>query len=127
MFMSRFEKHVYAVFRFVIGFLFVFHGSGKLFNFPPFEAPPGAPMAMLYTAGGIEFFGGLMVMVGFMAGWAGFLCSGLMAAAYWMAHGTQALLPIQNHGELSVLYCFAFLLISAKGSGLWSLDAARGA
>ena len=54
-----------------------------------------------------------------------FLCSGLMAAAYWMAHGLNAPLPIQNHGELSVLYCFLFLFISANGAGIWSVDGSR--
>ena len=49
-----------------------------------------------------------------------------MAAAYWMAHGMNAPLPIQNHGELAVLYCFAFLYVSARGSGMWSVDAGRG-
>ena len=50
-----------------------------------------------------------------------------MAAAYWMAHGTQALWPIVNQGELAVLYCFVFLFISANGGRKWSADAARGA
>ena len=68
---------------------------------------------------------GLFVMIGFFTSWAAFLCSGLMAFAYWMVHGTQALLPIQNMGELAALYCFVFLYISAQGSGIWSVDAAR--
>jgi len=50
-----------------------------------------------------------------------------MAVAYWMAHGTQSLLPIMNKGELAALYCFVFLYISTQGSGIWSVDAARGA
>ena len=127
MFMQRYESQVYAVFRIVMGFLFLFHGSEKLFSFPAWERPEQMPQALALFSGGIEFFGGLMIMLGFMAGWAGFVCSGLMAGAYWMAHGTQALLPIQNHGELAAVYCFVFLLISAKGSGIWSIDAARGA
>jgi len=45
-----------------------------------------------------------------------------MAAAYWVAHGLQAVLPVQNGGELAALYCFAFLFISAHGSGIWSVD-----
>jgi putative oxidoreductase len=49
-----------------------------------------------------------------------------MAAAYWMAHGLNALLPIQNQGELAALYCFIFLYLSANGAGIWSLDAAMG-
>ncbi|HZV83184.1 MAG TPA: LuxR family transcriptional regulator, partial [Geobacteraceae bacterium] len=46
--------------------------------------------------------------------------------AYWIAHGTKALLPIQNNGELAVLYCFVFLFIAAQGSGIWSVDALLG-
>ncbi|MFY4730148.1 DoxX family protein, partial [Nitrospira sp. BLG_2] len=84
------------------------------------------PPFVAYVAGPIELIGGMLVMIGLFAGWAAFLCSGLMAAAYWMAHGTQALLPIQNMGELAVLYCFTFLYISSYGSGIWSVDAARG-
>ncbi len=34
--------------------------------------------------------------------------------------------PTANGGELAVLYCFAFLFIAASGSGIWSVDAARG-
>jgi putative oxidoreductase len=69
---------------------------------------------------------GTLVIIGLFAGWAAFLCSGLLAAAYWMVHGTQALLPIQNMGELAVPYCFTFLYISSQGSGVWSVDAVRG-
>lgn len=127
MFMSRFQNEAYAAFRIVTGFLFLFHGSQKLFDWPPSGMAGEMPAFIVYVAGPIEFFGGLMVMLGFMAGWAGFLCSGLMAAAYWMAHGTNALLPIQNGGESAALYCFAFLFIAARGSGIWSVDAARGA
>jgi len=65
-------------------------------------------------------------MIGFFAGWAAFICSGQMAMAYWMVHGTKALLPIENGGELAALYCFVFLFIAAQGSGIWSVDAARG-
>ena len=65
-------------------------------------------------------------MIGLYTRWAAFICSGLMAAAYWMAHGTNALLPILNQGELAVLYCFVFLFISANGAGIWSVEASRG-
>ena len=84
------------------------------------------PAFVQYGAGSIELIGGALVMIGLLTSWAAFLCSGTMAAAYWMAHGTKALLPIQNGGELAVLYCFVFLLVSARGSGIWSVDATRG-
>jgi putative oxidoreductase len=123
-FMQPFEPQAYALLRIVAGLLFLWHGTQKLFAFP--TAPPPVPPFVIYTAGPIELIGGLLVMIGLFAGWAAFLCSGLMAAAYWMVHGTQALFPIQNGGELAVLYCFVFLYIAARGSGIWSVDAARG-
>ena len=56
-----------------------------------------------------------------------FLCSGMMAFAYWLAHGTTSFFPIANGGEEAAFYCFVFLFISARGSGSWSVDAARAA
>jgi putative oxidoreductase len=81
---------------------------------------------VIYVAGPIELVGGALVMVGLFTRWAAFFCSGLMAAAYWMAHGLNAVFPIQNQGELAVLYCFVFLYIAANGAGIWSADGSRG-
>ncbi len=120
-FMKSYDDETYAIMRIVLGLLFAVHGSSKLFGFPV-PPPPDAPAFVIYVAGGLELVGGLAIAAGFMTRWAAFVCSGLMAAAYWMAHGTKALLPIQNHGELAVIYCFAFLYISAKGAGIWSVD-----
>ncbi len=110
--------------RIVTGLLFLWHGSQKLFGFP--QASPEAPVLVIYVAGTIELVGGALVAAGLFTRWAAFLCSGLMASAYWMAHGTEHLLPLVNGGELAVLYCFVFLFIAAHGSGVWSVDAARG-
>lgn len=123
-FMQAFHAQAYALMRIVAGFLFLCHGASKLFAFPV-PPPPQVPAIVLYIAGPIELVGGFLVMIGLFAGWAAFLCSGLMAMAYWMVHGTQALFPIQNHGELAALYCFVFLFISSQGSGIWSVDAVR--
>ena len=110
--------------RMVVGFLFLWHGSQKLFGIPG-GVPAQAPPFVLYAAGPIELFGGILVCIGLFTRPAAFLCSGLMAFAYWMGHGMNALLPIQNMGELAALYCFVFLYISTQGSGIWSVDAAR--
>lgn len=123
-FMHPYTSQAYALMRIVMGFLFLWHGTQKLFSVP---MPPSQPLPqfVIAIAGPIELIGGALVMIGLFAGWAAFLCSGLMAAAYWMVHGTQAVLPIQNMGELATLYCFVFLFISSQGSGIWSVDAAR--
>jgi putative oxidoreductase len=81
-----------------------------------------APFFIIAIAGTIELLGGILVMIGLATRWAAFLSSGLMAFAYWMAHGTKAFLPVVNQGEMAALYCFIFLLISARGAGIWSID-----
>jgi putative oxidoreductase len=123
-FMARFDSHAYALLRIITGFLFLWHGSQKLLGFPG-EAHAGTPAMITYVAGPIELIGGTLILIGLLTRPAAFLCSGLMAAAYWIAHGTQALLPLINRGELTVLYCFVFLYISMHGAGIWSIDGLR--
>jgi putative oxidoreductase len=71
----------------------------------------------------LELVGGLLVAVGLFTRPVAFLLSGLMAAAYFMAHAPRGFWPILNKGEPAVLYCFAFLLLWAVGPGRYSLDA----
>jgi putative oxidoreductase len=126
--LGRYSTYVYAILRIVSGFLFLWHGSQKLLGYPPAQLPPGAPppeglSPLMAVAGTIELVGGLLIMIGLFTGFAAFLASGLMAVAYFMAHfSTQAILPIVNRGELAVLYCFVFLYIASRGSGVWSVD-----
>lgn len=120
------EAEIYALLRIVTGFLFLWHGMQKLFGFPG-AMPPGVPAFIIWVAGPLELFGGILVMIGLATRPVAFVLSGLMAFAYWMGHGAKgiaegALLPAQNGGELAVVYCFLFLFISARGSGIWSVD-----
>jgi putative oxidoreductase len=128
-------SQIHAITRILAGIMFACHGAQKLFG--AFGGVQGAmPAPMLYTAGGIEFFGGLLIAVGLYTSWAGFLSSGLMAAAYFMAHafasdpprfpGQGSFWPIQNGGELAILYCWLFLGYAASGAGTWSLDEMMG-
>jgi len=123
-FMMRYEAPAYALLRMITGFLFLWHGAQKLLGFPT-EMAAGAPIFIVYIAGPIELIGGILIFVGLFTRWAAFLCSGLMAFAYWLVHGTNAFLPFLNGGELAVLYSFVFLFISARGAGIWSIDAIR--
>ena len=119
--LDRFGKETHALLRIVAGLLFLWHGSSKIFGFP--TPAPDAPAFVIYVAGGIELVGGVLVLIGLYTRQAAFLCSGLMASAYWMAHGTKALFPLQNGGELAMLFSFVFLLFAAWGAGPLSLDA----
>ncbi|EAS46515.1 hypothetical protein GB2207_06673 [gamma proteobacterium HTCC2207] len=114
------EEQAYALLRIVTGFLFIWHGTQKLMNYPVEFPYPLNPL--MYTAGAIEMVGGVLVMIGLFTRPTAFICSGTMAAAYWMAHGMNNVFPIINRGELAALFCFAFLFIAVRGAGIWSLD-----
>ena len=120
--MGKYENQVYALLRIIAGLLFIWHGSQKLFGYPPL--PPGVvlPWHLFWIAGPVEFFGGLLMILGLWTRWAAFIASGEMAYAYWTVHAPRAILPLVNKGELAVIYCFVFLYLSARGSGIWSFD-----
>jgi putative oxidoreductase len=123
-FMARYQEQAYALMRIVAGFLFLWHGTQKLFGFP--IEVGGAMSATLYVAALVELVGGSLIMVGLSTRWAAFVCSGQMAVAYWSFHASRGLTPLENRGELAILYCFVFLFIAARGAGIWSVDGLRG-
>lgn len=123
-FLGNFSPHFYAILRIVAGLMFAMHGSQKLLGWPgDGETVPIA--SMMGVAGAIELVGGILIALGFLTSWAAFIASGEMAVAFFMAHFPQGWNPLENGGETAVLYCFLFLYMAARGSGIWSIDAAR--
>ena len=119
--LDNFQEQAYALLRIMSGFMFLWHGAQKFFNFP-IEFPYGPLNPMMSAAAAIELVGGILIMIGLFTRPAAFICSGTMAAAYWMAHGTQNFFPIANGGEIAALFCFIFLYIATRGAGIWSID-----
>jgi putative oxidoreductase len=121
---GRFTPQVFALLRIVSGLMFILHGTQKLFGYPPMEKPMTfAIMSVPGVAGLIELVCGTLILLGLLTGIAAFIASGEMAVAYFMAHaGKGGFWPLQNHGELAVLYCFVFLYFAAHGGGIWSID-----
>ena len=120
-FLGKYSPHIYALLRIVTGAMFAMHGSQKLFGAP--GGRPALPLASLMgVAGAIEFIAGLMIALGLFTGIAAFIASGQMAVAFFKSHFPDGWLPILNHGELAVLYCFIFFYIASRGSGIWSVD-----
>ena len=120
-FLDNYQEQTYELLRIMSGFLLIWHGTQKFFNYP-IDFPYGPLSPLLNVAGSLELVGGALIMIGLFTRPVAFICSGFMAVAYWMAHGTQSFFPIANGGELAVLYCFIFLSIAAHGGGIWSLD-----
>lgn len=107
--------------RIVAGFLFVQHGAQKLFGVLGREAVESL-MSRGGIAGILEFFGGLLIMVGLCTRPVAFLVSGQMAVAYFIAHAGRGFWPVMNGGELAAFYAFTWLFFFAHGAGRYSID-----
>ncbi len=122
-FLGRFAPQIYALLRMVTGVLFAAHGAQKLLGmFGGQQVPLTSQFGL---AGVIELVGGLMIAAGVFSSLVAFVASGEMAFAYFQAHAPRGLFPVQNGGELSVLYCFLFLYIAARGNGIWSVQGGK--
>ena len=122
-FYASWTPRLLSVLRIVSAFLFIAHGAQKLFGF---LAPPGMPsfppLSQMWIGGVLEFFGGLLLLIGLFTRPVAFILSGMMAVAYFQMHAPGGIWPLQNKGELAVLYCFVFLFLSVAGGGEWSVD-----
>ncbi|MEM1259210.1 MAG: DoxX family protein [Bacteroidota bacterium] len=121
-FWNNWHSRVLALLRIIVGFLIFWHGTQKLFGYPPTEGGHGTLSTLLLTAGVLEFLGGILLFIGLCTRWTAFILSGMMAVAYGMVFIGTSFLPIVNGGELAVLYCFVYFYIFFAGSGSWSVD-----
>lgn len=115
-----------SILRIVAALIYMQHGTQKLFGFPPTGGPVGATPFVLFSqsglAGILEFFGGMLILLGLFTRPVAFIVSGEMAVAYFQVHAPRAFLPIVNRGELPVVLCFLFLYLVFAGAGTWSVD-----
>jgi putative oxidoreductase len=121
---TEWEPRVLSVVRIVVGLLFMEHGLGKLFGFPPVSNHP-AMFQLLWFAGVIECVGGLLVTLGLFTRVAAFIMSGEMAIGYFMSHAPRSFYPMLNGGDAAILYCLIFFYFFVAGGGAWSLDRLR--
>jgi putative oxidoreductase len=124
--LSRWHPQMLAIFRIVVGLLFLEHALIKMAGFPP-GGQPGLQQVgtFLWVAGVIELVTSVLVILGLFTRVAAFVAAGEMAVAYWMVHAKMGFYPAVNMGEAAILYCFAFLYIATAGPGAWALDNMR--
>jgi putative oxidoreductase len=121
---ARWAPTMLSVLRLVSGLLFLEHGTSKLLNFPP--AARAVDLATLSgKAAFFELIGGALIALGLFTRPAAFICSGVMAVAYFYAHAPRSFFPVINGGDAAILYCFVFLYIFFAGPGPLSVDALR--
>ena len=127
-FYATWTPRAHALLRIVVGYLYLQHGTAKLFHIPHVAYFDNLQLfSLMGLAGVLELVGGALVLVGLCTRLAAFILSGEMAVAYFMAHASKGFVmaPSMNGGEAAVLYCFIFLFFAAAGAGIWSIDATR--
>jgi putative oxidoreductase len=125
-FLSKWSEEILSALRIVAAFMFIQHGTQKVFGFPV-EARAAYDMFTLSPglAGLLEITLGPLLLVGLFTRPVAFVLSGFMAFAYFISHAPRGFWTIGNGGDAAVMYCFTFLYIAAVGGGKWSVDSLR--
>ena len=122
--LNRFQPLLLSILRIAATYMFILHGTAKLFAIPHIAMFDGLQLFSLYGFAGIlEVAGSLLLMLGLFTRPVAFVLSGQMAVAYFMAHAPKTpLLPLLNGGEAAALFSFVFLYLAAAGGGALALD-----
>lgn len=124
---TSFQEFSWALLRILGSAMFLTHGWPKMFGerAQPFLGGMNffgldVGINMLWIAGVIELFGGLLLILGLFTRYMAALSALLMVMAYLAAH--PAWFPTLNNGELAAMYFLVYLCIFAYGPGRFSLD-----
>ena len=115
----------HAALRIGAGLLFMQHGAQKLFGLLGGVDGAGATVPLLSQfglAGVLEVFGGFLIVLGLFTRPVALVLMLEMLAAYVIAHMPQGGFPIQNRGELPLLFALVFAFFAGNGPGPASLD-----
>lgn len=119
--------------RLALGSVFIGHGAQKLFGWwggggfqataQAFENHLGLKPGFLHAAlaGGGEFFGGILIVLGLLTRFAAAQAAVIMAVAIWTAHRTAFFSPEGMEFPLTLLLVAVALVLS--GGGALSIDA----
>ena len=121
--LQRYAEVGYLVLRLGVAFLFIFHAPQKWLGW--YGGPQWPLFSIRSLASLIEAVCSPLIAVGLFTSAAGFFAAAEMAGAYLMVHIhilPRPGWPIENRGELSVLYFFVFVYIMLHGGGKYSLD-----
>lgn len=81
-------------------------------------------VSMFGAAGLIEIIGGILIIIGLFTRPVAVVLFIEMVVAYSLVHAHNGVLPIQNGGELAIVFAAIFLWLVFAGPGAVSIDAA---
>jgi len=116
----------HALLRVAAGALFMQHGAQKLFGWLGGVGGQGGTVPLVSQmglAGMLEFVGGALLVVGLFTVPMAAVLFVEMIWAYFQAHAPQGGWPVQNQGELALLYAAVFAFLTANGAGPLNVDA----
>ncbi len=122
-FVHRYSEFGYLVLRLGVAFLFIFHAPQKWFGW--YGGPQWPPYSIRSLASLIEAISSPLIALGLFTSFAAFFSAAEMVGAYLIVHVhilPRPGWPIENRGELSVLYFFVFVYMMFRGGGKYSLD-----
>ena len=117
----RLMNVTHAAFRIGVGVLFLQHGLQKIFGLLGGRQVELA--SLMGLAGVFELVGGVLLIAGLLTRPVAAALAVEMLAAFGMAHLPKGGWPIQNGGELPLLFALAFVFLAGHGAGAYSLDA----
>jgi putative oxidoreductase len=124
------EAWGYLSLRLAIAIVFIVHGAQKLFimgigGFGGFLGTLGVPMPEVAAAliAGIEFIGGIFILLGFSTRWSAWALSAIMAGAILLVHGANGFMASNNGYEFQLTLLLACVALALLGPGKYSLDA----
>lgn len=114
-----------AILRIGAGLLFMQHGAQKLFGAFGGMGGSGATaelFSQMGLAGVVEFFGGLLIVIGLLTRPVAAIAAIQMVAAYFIAHAPRGAVPLLNGGEMALLYALIWAFFAVAGAGPASVD-----
>jgi putative oxidoreductase len=127
--LDRYRPAILGLARIALGLLFLEHGLQKLFGLLGGVGAPGQSVPLFSEfglAGVLELVGGLLIALGLLTRPVALLLVGQMLVAFFQVHAPQGGFPVQNGGELALLYAVTFLFVVVAGPGRWSVDGVLG-
>jgi putative oxidoreductase len=127
-YLDRLQPLALVVLRLVLGVIMIAHGSGKVFgglsHHVQFVSSLGLPGWLAYFSAAAEFFGGILLIAGFLTRFAALSIAIDMIVAIWKVHWKNGLQGDHGYQFPLSLAAIAFALIFF-GAGPIAFDSVR--